>query len=164
MTYEAAQSVLASGLRESVSVIGLCPTDVPISNDDLILPVPGLSVLLEPETFYALDGYIAYDSGTTADIRFALRALGAPRGSWVLYRNPVSEVTGIGAISAVRNDFLDEVTAAGSGAMAAQLVGYVRTGMTAGGLQVEFAQAVADPIVTQIRGGSWIRATRRTPL
>lgn len=150
-------------LRTRVPVVGFAVDRATCRNTTSYVNCPGLGVYLHPGYRYAIDGFLAYDTGTTADIRFSLSAPPGAYGSWGLY--------GLGDdgpsdnIEAIRRDAFGDTTEAGcygtaSGGLFAIPHGTILVGEVGGLLQFRFAQLVATAAATTIRAGSWLRATR----
>lgn len=132
--------------------------------------VAGLSVQVESQSRYALEGYIAYDSSTAADIQFAIMAPRGASGSWgfmPLWITAGGGGTGdvfaartLGINNAGDADAFREVAAGTGGSTMCSVQGYMVTGPQDGVLQLRFAQNVITASATQVRAGSWLRVTR----
>jgi hypothetical protein len=152
-------------IRQKLAAFGYVRADIGFQAD-LYSDAAGLAVLLEPHSRYAIDGYIAYESSTSTDIKFTMSGPEGCSGHWTAF--PVSQAAaagGIGDLEALRlDDFTDaeQQGAAGSTTTPAMLCvphGYIVTNLYGGALQVRFAQVTTTAAATKVRAGSWLRAT-----
>lgn len=164
MVYAIGDKVRAVSLRNSFPVFGYAGTDVAKNNSVAYYDAPGLTVYMDADAVYALDGYIAYTSGATPGMRVTIAAPTNATGWWSTFpvtAGPTGDVEGIR-----KTDFAATTeqglggSASFSGRMMCWPQGYIRTNNHAGPLRVRFAQLVSDPSATVIEAGSWIRLTR----
>jgi hypothetical protein len=126
-------------------------------DDDLVLP-------LEANASYAFDAFFIYDGATGGDLKVAFTVPAGATLAWSGY----GQSTGATIASGVINTFAltSSGSAAGVGAIGAgqkltvRPQGIVRTGATAGNLQVQWAQNASDPTATTMFTDSWLRAQR----
>jgi len=170
----AGDQVRAPTIREQLPLLGSAATDVTISQSIDTAAIPGLAVVVEPRTDYAIDGYLAYDSGSTPKIVVTTLALDGADGHWTTYcLDDTGITTGVGAVDArTAQGFGSRANlglallyghnaAGGDGISGCCLVsGYLSTAVTGGVLQFAFSQLVADAAVTTVKAGSWIELTR----
>jgi hypothetical protein len=168
MTFVAGQKTRASELNEVVAVMGYVTSDQTKTSSTALADVTGLSVALEANRLYALDGYIAYNAGATGDLKMAITVPSGTTGHWALYPIAVASTGSIGDLDARRQDaFGDANTQSAGGSDAAfgsTLLclprAYLDTSGTAGTLQFRYAQNTSNGTSTIIKTGSWIRLTR----
>lgn len=170
----AGQQVRGPVLREQMTLLGYTAADVTLSNSIDATVIPGLSVVVEPGGYYAIDGYIAYVADATPDIGVETRALDAADGHWTLYGlGQAGSTNGIGPIDArtvdgygtrenvgSANTFSRTAAGGTSLALCCLFTGYLFTGNTGGTLQVMFTQATANAAATTVKAGSWLSAQK----
>jgi len=147
--------------------MGSVTVDITKTSSTALADATGLAVQLDANSFYAIDGYLAYVAGATGDIVVALSAPAASTGHWALFPIVASSTGAAGSFDGRRNSgFGDSVTQVGggsdslSGSMLCQPHAYVATAGTAGLLQLRFAQSVSSATATIVKKGSWLRATK----
>lgn len=161
MTYTAGDRAVARELRKLQPVYAVLAGNVATEFNDVLTDVPGLTIPVRPSTRYILDGYLAYSSGSTPDIKVALQCPAGASGRYGMFG-----VAQNGAASGNQDGFYtvaygDAIGMAGSGgAMFCQPHGQLRTGDLPGVLQVQFAQVTATASATVLAAGSWLRLTR----
>jgi len=162
MTFATAQILTAQDLDDIVQISALA-ADQTSQSSTTPTPCYGLSLELKAGTRYAIDGYFAFFSTTTADIKFALDIPSGSGGRW--------GVEGVQSGSAypgppewfLFDDMFGSANGygnAGAGTSTplwGNLSGYIST-FGAGTLQVLFAQTVSEATFTTMKAGSWIRA------
>jgi hypothetical protein len=125
-----------------------------VNDDQLFVPV-------QSTARYLLNGYLLWDSGTTADIKFSWTG---PAG----LQMPIWSILAIDAAGAGPS-FATALTAAtvvsrgGSGIgtfVHAWLKGVVILGANAGNLQLQWAQAGLEAVNTRIKANSFLQLTR----
>lgn len=132
---------------------------VPVSGSGLLVPV-------EANAIYALDGWIAYNSGATPDLKLQTIIPAGASGSWSLYGLQTSSTGSVGSVQANRADMGsgNVLTAAGSDAFSTAMAclprGVLQTGANAGDFKFQYAQNTSNAGTTSIVVGSWIRLTR----
>lgn len=170
----AGMQVQAAYMRERLPLLGYSATDVTINQSVDVTVIPGMAVVVEPRTDYAIDGYLAYDTGTTPKMAITTLALEGATGHWASYCiDDGASTTGVGAIDVrVARGFGSRINlglslvfgfnAAGGDAIrhCSLLSGYLSTAATGGTLQFAFFPMVADAAVTTVAAGSWIELTR----
>lgn len=167
VTFYAGQRVQASDLAGALPTLGRVVADVTKTSSTTLTDATGLAVLLDANSFYAIDCYLAYVAGATGDLKVAFAAPAASAGHWALMPLAASTTGSGGILDGTRQSgFGDSVTqvAGGSDALSGALLcqphAYVATAGTPGLLQVRFAQNVSSATATIIKAGAWIRATR----
>lgn len=167
MTFLAGQKLRASELNAVIPIFGVVAADQTKTSNTTLADVTGLSVAVEADSTYALDGHIAYDAGATGDLKMAFTSPTGTTGSWGLYGLGTSTTGSVGDVDGHRIDGFtasDTATAGGSasfsGFMVAPIRGVVITDSTAGTLQMQFAQNTSNGTSTIIKVGSWIRIVK----
>lgn len=149
------QRVRAPELRGNFPTTSLLLSDITFTNVTTYADVPGLTVLVEPNSRYAMEGYFAYESPAAAAIVTAFAGPPGCSGHWAT----LGRYTG--GINARRGTWvLDEGLALDgddSNDLYGEVLGYLATAGAAGMVRVRAAQAFADIGTTTIRAGSWLR-------
>lgn len=110
---------------------------------------------------YTLDGLVAWDSGTTADIKFswAISGAGATMPRW--------QITAVGttlafdaAIGAAVTDVLTRGGAGIGSLIYGVFKGHFVTGANAGNLTLTWAQNALEAVATRVQTDSWLQLTR----
>jgi hypothetical protein len=157
----------AGALRNALGSIGYTITDQAFQAD-LYSDVAGLSIELERNTRYAFNGYVAYETGATPDVKFTMAGPAGSVGHWSMFCQEQTATGSIGNLEALRliliNDDSEQQGAAGSGSFSGAMMclprGYIVTRGVGGALQVRFAQITTNASATIIKEGSWLRAWR----
>lgn len=158
----------ARGLRRAVPAVDYAPELSAFQTDEWA-DVAGLSVQVDANARYALDGYIAYQSPAASDIRFAIMAPRGCSGDWSLVPLWATASGGAGDVFAARTlginnagdaDAFQSVAGGTSGPTVAMIHGYMVTGPADGVLQIRFAQNATSAATTEVRAGSWLRVVR----
>jgi hypothetical protein len=161
MTYIAGDRAVARELRKLQPSYAFLAGNVAIEFNDVLTDVPGLTIPVRPNTRYILDGYLAYSSGSTPDIKVSLHGPTGATGRYGMFG-----VAQTGAASGNQDGFLtvnigDAIGMAGSGgAMFCQPHGQLRTSDLPGVFQMKFAQVTATASATVLAAGTWLRLTR----
>lgn len=170
MTFVAGQKIRAADLNAGQPLYGRVTSDVTVISTTTQVNATGLSVALEANATYALEGWVYYESTSAADIKFGVTG---PAGyaaviSWK--GPPVSGAPFAG--TSPRINYVDQgafapgnYTLGGDTEFAGVWVasepkGFITTGSTAGTFQVIFAQATSTAVNTKVKVGSWIRVAR----
>lgn len=163
MTFAVGDRPRANDLRTRLPIIGFAVDDATTVSTTSYVNCPGVGVYLFAGYRYALDAFIAYDTGTTPGIRFSLSAPSGAFGSWGLYglanTGPSDNIEGI------RRDTFGDATEAGTYGDATNGLyvmphGTITIGERGGLVQFRFAQLVSTASATTVRAGSWLRAIR----
>lgn len=163
-TFTAGAPINGFATRRGLPILALVRSDISVVSLDVVVDAPGLAVPLAEFGQYAIDGYVAYTSASTAsDLRLGLSVPLYSTGSWTAVALTDSVTTGTGDIEWLRRSLtggsLSEAGCAGGVAAAVPIHGYVSTATFGGPLQVQFAQLVASASAMTIVAGSWLRAT-----
>jgi hypothetical protein len=159
--------VSASELRDAIGSIGVLGNDISVTSSTDFVDCPGLAVQLDAFSIYEIDGYIAYSSGTTPDVKFAFSGPPDTSGNYTFFGLTASGTGGIGDIEAVRessfvNDAPQPIAGVASGSLVCMPAGRIRTFRFGGALQVRFAQVTSNASATTVLTGSWLRAAKIT--
>jgi hypothetical protein len=165
-TFTAGQPLAAFETRRALPILALVRSDISVVSTDLVVDAPGLALPLAEFGRYAIDGYVAYTSASTAsDLKLGLSVPLYSTGHWSAVALTDSVSTGIGDIEWLRRALtggsgsLSEAGCAGNAAAAVPIHAYVATGTFGGPLSVQFAQIVPSATPLTIVAGSWLRAT-----
>lgn len=165
MVFFAGQRVSAADLNALFPIFGRMTADVTRNNSTTLVNATGLSLALEANSVYALDGLLFYSSNGTADLKIALTVPSGTTGKW--------GVTGLGTgasspgvvDAAYLSAFGTGTTFAVGGDTAfptlmARPGAVLITAGTAGSVQLMFAQNTANASNTVMQTGSWLRAMK----
>lgn len=160
----AGQRVRASDLNNNLPRIAQCTVTVAKTSNTTLGDVTGMVLSLAANAVYALDCYVAYNAGTTGDLKLAWNIPAGVTGTWTGWGPGTSATTGDTTINVVRLDAFgtaNVLTFGGTGGLTAcHPKGYVVVSSTAGNLQLQYAQNVSNGTATTIIAGSWMRLTR----
>ena len=126
---------------------------------------PHLSVAMQANATYVIDGFIIYNAGTTGDMGMQFGVPAGATGDW----NAVGWGRGAGAsvgtdgftVRLNDNSITQNRTYGGDTTdITAHVKGIVITAGTAGNLTVDWAQAASDATATIFRTNSWLRIVR----
>jgi hypothetical protein len=174
VTFTAATTVSAHEIRDAIGSFIYLETDFAVTSFNTVdIDIPGLSVPVDANSRYLIDGWLAYESGTGAvdnpELRFGITAPKDTTGSWCIW----SIVDNAGATSANlinlrRTDFntgsaLATEAGVGTGAGAAMgcaFTGIARIHLIGGFITARFAQLFSDTAATTVKAGSWIRVQK----
>lgn len=149
---------------------GHCTADTPVNNEAVTFgAITGMDVTLESTASYVVEGWLVWESNTTADIRFAWPS--TLTGLWSLFgpvRNqepiagsPRLNYIDTGTVSVGVALSMSGDTEIGGVYASAILRAFVTTALVDEGTAgIRFAQATADVSNTTVKAGSWIRWTR----
>jgi hypothetical protein len=147
-----------------VTAYKLTETQV-VNNSTVFVNDSHLALGLQANAIYGLSGWLAWDSGTTGDIKFDWTGpAGFTMPVWAGARidsavaGAVGNMTGLVSAAATT-----VVVAAGAGIgtfSSLNLGGAVITTGTAGTLQLRWAQNAAEAVNTRLKAGSWVGITR----
>ncbi len=155
--------VTAPALVPGLATIGRASADVTKNNSTTLGDVTGCGVALAANAGYLVEAWLAYDSNNTADIRFSWTVPSGATGTWAGFGVPTADTDRIGEqdTGVVLFGTLLAFTGDGGGVPAsAKPAGFITTASTAGTLQLQFAQNVANVSNTIVKAGSWVRVTR----
>ena len=123
-----------------------------------------LIVTLEAGATYEFQGYLRYESSTTADLRVGLTVPLNTTANWTAQGGSTGVASnGIGTGWWQDRDQMQTALLGGAGTgvtMAAQLVGTIATGDTAGDLKIRWAQSTAEASDTKLMTNSRLKVTR----
>lgn len=136
--------------------------DQTVNNSATLVNDTALTVAVAANTTYAIEGFLAYDTSATADIKVAFTA---PAGATLLW-SPL----GLAGSSSGTSGSIDQRTlttnnlalgGAGAGTNAvANPRGTLVTSSTAGSLTLQWAQNAAEVSDTKVKTGSWLKLTK----
>lgn len=163
-SFTGGQKLRASELNSALPLFGLVTVASSKTSNTTMGDITGMSVTVSANTLYAMDGYIAYVSNATADLKIAITVPASTTGHWALNSVVTGSTGGQGDLNAIRLDAFGDastITAggsdAGSSTVACAPCGYIAVAATAGTLQFRFAQNTSNGTATQIIAGSWVR-------
>lgn len=162
--WSAGHRLVGVALERTQPTMAWAIADSVANNLATLTPAIGLALPLERKGVYRIDGYLAYQSGTTPGIKFALNGPERWTVQFGLIGIAVAAAGSTGnGVSDRQSDTAFGVNAgialAGSGsAMFAAVRGYVSTNNDSGVASIEFAQSTANASDTFVRAGSWLRA------
>ena len=136
-----------------------------VNNSTVLVNDSHLAVALQANAIYALSGYIASDSGTTADIKFDWTGpAGFTMPMWGGARLDTAAGGFVGNLNALSSAAATTIIVATGAAIGSptsiNLGGAVLTAGTAGTLQLRWAQNTLEAVNTRVKAGSWIAITR----
>lgn len=137
-----------------VVVTAVKTADETVNNSTTLQDDDHLAVSLEASSTYAVDAFLDIDASATAVGVTFKAGLSVPSGatvSWGILAN---------SNSAGNGESLDEVGGAGGQRSHGGLRGYVITSDTAGDLQLQWAQEVAEASDLTLKSGSWLRVEK----
>lgn len=156
----------APDLRDRIARIAATGSDASVINSTDPALVPGLILPVVANATYALDGYLAFNAGTTGDIKFALDVPTETTGHWGVQGTQASVAGKVEAFLFV--DMFGETNGYGNAGLGAGtgvfgiLSGYLATSAWSGFLQMLTAQGAAEAVDSTLKAGSWIRLARLT--
>lgn len=164
--FTAGRKLRVSELAESIPLFCRQLTAQTVNNSATFVDVTGLTIALKANRVYAIDGYLAYSSNTTADIKFRLIGPTGCSGAWGLYS--IASGSADGGSGSVNGFRLTDYTTGGggfaasgnntpNGNMSCPPRGFIQTGVNAGTLKLQFAQSTANGSDTTVAAGSWLR-------
>lgn len=125
--------------------------DETVNNSATLQDDDALGKLLTVSSTYEFELLILYNSGATPDLKFGFTGPAGSSANWAAISNSTPVVS-------VPKVLADTLTVDGTGADATVLVkGIFVMGATAGGLQLQWAQATANASNTIVRAGSYLR-------
>lgn len=165
MTFTAGQKIRAGYLRDFAAVVAYAVSDSTKTASTALSDAADLAVALDASSYYAIDGYLAYDCAETPDLAVSLYGPSDATGHWGLFALTASSTGGIGSAEGYRlTNYSSGTTGGAAGSsttsMLCQPHGYIAT-TAAGILRVQFSQVVSTGgSDTTIKAGSWLRATK----
>jgi hypothetical protein len=162
------QGLVANGLSVPTGVGAIidpyCTADTTVNNSTTLVNVTGLSASLEANAKYSMDGFIAYTSGATPDIKFAWTVPSGATGWWAAWSTSTAAAGTVGSVVSFWDTTFTAAQSAGgsdtlSGNCSCLPHAYVVT-TNAGTIQLQFAQNTANASNTIVRAGSWLRFRR----
>jgi hypothetical protein len=167
MTFRAGQKVLASELNQRAPLFAYLDafTSVTKTSSTTMSAVTGLSVAVDADAVYLLDGMIGYNTPAAVDLRLALVCPSGSTGHWGAFALASTSTAGIGSMEMIRQTSFGTGTyvVMGGSDTTDQLAAphaYIDTGSTAGSVEFWFAQNSSSASATTIGSGSWLRLTR----
>lgn len=156
--------VSSSELRDAIGTIGVLGNDISVTSSTAFVDCPGLAVHLDAFAIYEIDGYLAYSSGTTPDVKFAFSGPPDTTGNYTFFGLTASGTGGVGDIEAVReSSFVNDApqpVAGHTSSLVCMPAARIRTFRFGGALQVRFAQVTSNASATTVLTGSWLRAAK----
>lgn len=142
------------------SLVAVKTANETVNNTATVQADDELTLSLEANTTYLIDGFVVYNSGTTPDIRFAFTV---PTGSTLNWNvlgllTNVATTDGSARFSANTNGTEKGIAGTGASDAVAYIRGTITTGGTAGSLTLRWAQAVAEASDTTVKAGSYLKA------
>jgi hypothetical protein len=158
-------SYVWDGTAWSVNAVTLWHSaDQTVNNNATLVNITGLSAPLAATGKYVFESFIVYDSVTNVpDMKIAVNCPAAATMHWVPNGLDPTSTTRVGAIDfrdALGAGFFTTGTTGGSLQTIISPKGIVRTGGTAGTLDMQFAQSTATAENTVLRADSYMRVTR----
>lgn len=142
------------------------PTEVQVVNNSIaFVNDDALLLPLQANARYVLDGFLIWDSGTTADIKFDwVGPAGFTVGRWAVNSIDTTSTTLTGAGNVGQSGTAATAIPRGGVGIgtfvSGLLFGLVTTAGTAGNLQLRWAQNALEAVNTRIKTESWIRLFR----
>jgi hypothetical protein len=167
----APSDTLTTGVGSEIVVH--CFADATVNNTTTnFLPVHGISMSVEDNSMYVIDGWATWESNSAADIRFQWSGVSFFGGMWSMH-GPVRDQAPVNA-SSPRQNYIDTGTVPITSSLAFAgdnqfpgtvfasgiIRGFITTGTIGTGFLLSFAQATADASDTTVKEGSWLRVTR----
>lgn len=158
----------ASELRDAIGGFDILANDISVTSSATSQDCPGLAVMVDAYSRYAIEGYIAYNTGVDPELRLGLTAPSEAVGTWFPMGIPDGTNANTGSVIAIRREAYNvgsslatEAGIGGSGTvMAVPISGRMRTYRFGGVLQLRFAQLYSNAAATTINAGSWLSATK----
>lgn len=152
----------AGQLRDQIGNVAVLANDISIISLGTFVDCPGLSVPVDGQALYALDGFIAYSTGVTPDIEFVFSAPAATFGHFSFMPQYSTATGGVGSIEGFRQatfrDFPQGAAGAAAGSMVCMPHGFVFPRRPGGAVQLRFRQLASTASTTTVLAGSWLRA------
>jgi len=145
----------------TIPVFAVKPADTTRNNTATQAADPDLVVPVAANTVYLIEGFLPYNSNTTADIAFGWTLPAGSTMAWTVNGLQTGATTGQDTIvrGSVNETAVQGVGGAGATDVVALPLGTLTTGTTAGNLTLRWAQNTANVSNTILRANSWIRAT-----
>lgn len=162
-TFLAGEKLRASELNSYVPILGRATADTTKNASTTLGDVTGLAVTLEANATYVFDGYVAYSSGATPDIKFGWTVPSGVTGHWSLHGMGTSSSWPGNIDSQHVTSYSSTIPAGGDGTtptLAVWPLGYLVMDTTAGTVQLRFAQNTSNASDTTVLTGSWLRFQR----
>jgi hypothetical protein len=136
--------------------------DITTSANDVLTDIPGLAFLVRPHARYYMDGYIAYTTSTTADLKVgAVGPEDSDSSIWGRFGVAIGASGSSGDLDAFRSADLDSFGSIGGGGVSTAMFcmphGTIITKDLGGTVQLRFCQVTSDASATTIKAGSWLR-------
>jgi hypothetical protein len=160
-TFTAGQKVRASEINEHVLTTGMASADLTSTSDTTLSDVTGMSVAVEADSVYVLDGYVSYTcASATPDFKAAFSVPASTTGFWTLFGLDTAD-TAPGDVNTAYAAALTTTLVAGTDATLTQqsaiIYGFIDTAGTAGTVQFQAAQNTSSATAMTVEAGSWIR-------
>lgn len=172
MVFVAGQKVRAADLNSGLPTFARVASDVTVISSATKVNITGLSLAVEADAVYAIEGWIYYQSSPTADIKFnvtlpasAVATMGfygpPPTGTPFAATTERVNYTDMGVFASSGGDYQHGGDTAFAGVWASvKPSGVLVTAGTAGTLQFTFAQNTITAVNTIIKANSWARISR----
>jgi len=159
--------VSASELRDAIGSIGVLGNDISVTSSTTFVDCPGLAVQIDAFSILEIDGFIAYSTGTTPDIKFAFNSPPDTIGNYTFFGLTQTGTGGVGDIEAVReSSFVNDAPqpiAGHTSSLVCMPHALIRTFRFGGAVQLRFAQQTSNASATTVLAGSWLRAAKIQP-
>lgn len=160
-TFTAGQKVRASEINQHVLLFGRCTSDLTSTSDVTLSDVTGMSVAVEADSIYVLDGWVGFTStSATPDLKAAFSVPASTTGFWTLVGMDTADAHP-GDVNTAYAAALTTTLVAGTDASATQqaaiIYGFIDTAGTAGSIQFQAAQNTSSATAMVVKAGSWIR-------
>ena len=93
VAFIAGDVVSASALRDALGAAAVLQSDVTVAANTAQQDCPGLAVSVDAYSRYIIEGYLAYTTGVTPEIRFGLTAPPEAAGTWLPSDAPTALAT-----------------------------------------------------------------------
>ncbi|HZO70052.1 MAG TPA: hypothetical protein VFB74_34080 [Kribbellaceae bacterium] len=128
-----------------------------------VLVHSGLALTLDASSTWLVEAMAVYTGVTTGDIKFGWTVPAGATGTWVPGGITSAATGSTGAVSLGAKAFSDTAIVGAVDAvtpLVAMIRGIVRMGVTAGAVELDYAQGTSDPTATIMKADSWLRAKR----
>lgn len=131
-------------------------------NNSVALAATAISLSVDANTVYELNGFLAYNTSQAADAQVGWTVPSGASMQWTLDSLFTNVTSGAGTVYRSLLTAAQPAIAGGPGSAnaVARPIGTVTTGSTAGLVTLTFAQNTADPTDSKLFAGSWIRLTK----
>ncbi|WP_377271934.1 hypothetical protein [Peterkaempfera sp. SMS 1(5)a] len=161
----AGQRITAAKLIASQEQLAYKTTSTPRTSTTTIANDPDLTLAVEANAIYSLEGLLVYNGGSTNDdLRMGWAAPASASLTWVATGQGLTASTGIGTVVTDAQDLTSNAyslgTIANTRGMTAMIRGLLITAGTAGFLTLQWAQFTSSATATSMLAGSHIGLQR----